>query len=264
MTKKPVVFIHGLWMHSSTWLPWMQFFTQRGYDCLNPDWPGDGVTVEQSRVNSKVIANHSIKEVANGYAKVISGLAATPILIGHSFGGLMVQILLGRGLAAAGIAIDPAPIKGVWQLPFTALKSSFPVLSNPFNVTRSVSLTYKQFRYAFANAITEEEAKDLYNRFTVPSPARPLFQVAFATLNPNAENKVDTSNTSRGPLLITSGDEDHIVPPVLCKAAFNQYRRSSSVTEFKSFFNRGHSLALDHGWSEIAEYSLKWLNEKGL
>jgi len=188
MTKNPIVFIHGLWMHSSTWKPWMQFFAQYGYESLNPDWPGDAATVEESRANKKAIANHSIQEVADGYAKVISSLPSQPILIGHSFGGLMVQILLGRSIAAAGIAIDPAPIKGVWQLPFSALKASFPVLGNPFNLTKAISLTHKQFRYAFANAIPDEESKDLYERFTVPSPARPLFQVAFATLNPNAGN----------------------------------------------------------------------------
>jgi len=264
MAKNPIVFIHGLWMHSSTWNPWMQFFNQHGYETLNPDWPGDGATVEASRANTKAIANHSIKEVADSYAKVISTLPSKPIVIGHSFGGLMVQILLGRGVASAGIAIDPAPIKGVWQLPFSALKSSSPVLGNPFNLSKAISLTHKQFHYGFTNAITEEESKDLYERFTVPSPARPLFQVAFATLNPNAENKVNTANDTRGPLLITSGDKDHIVPPVLCKATVKQYRKSSAVTEFKSFENRGHSLALDHGWSEIAEYSLKWLNGKGL
>ena len=264
MAKHPVVFIHGLWMHSSTWKPWMQFFSQHGYETINPDWPGDGATVEESRNNTKAIANHTIKEVADGYAKVISALPEKPILIGHSFGGLMVQILLGRDLGAAGVAIDPAPIKGVWQLPFSALRSSFSVLGNPFNIKKAVTLSHKQFRYAFTNAITEEESKDLYDRFIVPSPARPLFQVAFATLNPGAENKVNTANAARGPLLITSGDKDHIVPPVLCKAALNQYKNSPATTELKSFADRGHSLALDHGWTEIAEYSLKWLNEKGL
>jgi pimeloyl-ACP methyl ester carboxylesterase len=264
MAKNPIIFIHGLWMHSSSWKPWMDFFSQRGYECMNPDWPGDGATVEASRANQKAIANRSIKEVADGYAKVIETLPAKPILVGHSFGGLMVQILLGRGLAAAGIAIDPAPIKGVWQLPFSALKSSFPVLGNPFNLTKAVSLTHKQFRYAFTNCIGEEESKEIYDCLTVPSPARPLFQVAFATLNPGAQNKVDTANSTRGPLLITSGDKDHIVPPVLCKAALKQYKKSSAVTELKTFENRGHSLASDHGWKEIAEYSLHWLNEKGL
>ena len=263
MAKNPIVFIHGLWLHSSTWQPWMQFFTQHGYECFNPDWPGDGATVEQSRANSIAIANHGIKEVADGYAQSISALSSKPIVIGHSFGGLMVQILLDRGLAAAGIAINPAPIKGVWQLPFSAIKSSLPVLGNPFNLTKSVSLSHKQFRYAFTNAITEVESRELYEQYTVPSPARPLFQVAFATVNPNAENKVNVANATRGPLLITSGDKDHIVPPVLCRATLKRYEKSPAVTELKSFANRGHSIALDRGWHEVAQYSLQWLNEKG-
>jgi pimeloyl-ACP methyl ester carboxylesterase len=264
MVKNPVVFIHGLWMHSSTWKPWMEFFSSHGYECFNPDWPGDGATVEESRANKKNIANHGITEVANGYAKVIETLPSKPILIGHSFGGLLVQILLGRGIAAAAVAIDPAPIKGVWQLPLSALKASFPVLGNPFNLTKSISLTFKQFHYSFTNAIPEEEARELYERCTVPSPARPLFQVAFASLNPSAQNKVNTTNATRGPLLITSGEKDHIVPPVLCKSALKRYKKSPAITELKSFAGRGHSLAIDHGWKKIAEYSLQWLNEKGL
>ncbi len=264
MAKNPIVFIHGLWMHSSSWKPWMQFFSQNGYESINPDWPGDGVTVLESRHNKKPIANHGIKEVADGYAKVISTLPSKPILIGHSFGGLMVQILLGKGLGAAGIAIDPAPIKGVWQLPFSALKASLPVLGNPFNLNKAVSLTHKQFRYAFTNAIEEDESKLLYENYAVPSPAKPLFQVAFATFNPGAQNKVNTANSTRGPLLIIAGEKDHIVPPVLSKATFSKYKKSSAITELKMFANRGHSLASDHGWKEIAEYSLKWLKEKGL
>lgn len=239
------------------------FFSEHGYECINPGWPGSGATVEESRRNTKAIANRRIKQVVDSYATTIATLPSKPILIGHSFGGLMVQILLGRGLAAAAIAIDPAPIKGVWQLPFSALRSSLPVLGNSFNLTKSVSLTQKQFRYAFTNAISEQESKELYDGYTVPSPARPLFQVAFATLNPKAENKVNVANSTRGPLLITSGEKDRIVPPILCEATLKQYKKSPAITELKSFANRGHSLALDHGWKEIADYSLKWLNEKG-
>jgi pimeloyl-ACP methyl ester carboxylesterase len=264
MAKNPIVFIHGLWLHSSSWTPWIKYFGQSGYECLNPGWPGDGATVEESKANRNAIANCSISEVADNYAKIISALPSKPILIGHSFGGLMVQILLGRGLASAGIAIDPAPIKGVWQLPLSALRASFPVIRNPFNASKAVSLTHKQFQYAFTNALPENESKELYDRFTVPSPARPLFQVAFAALNPRAQNKVNTANPTRGPLLITSGDKDNIVPPVLCRATLKQYKKSPAVTELKSFANRGHSLVLDHGWAEMAEYSLNWLNEKGL
>lgn len=263
MAKKPIVFIHGLWMHATSWEPWMKFFSQNGYETINPPWPGDGATVEASRANPQLIANHGVAEVADSYAQVIASLTEPPILIGHSFGGLIVQLLLGRGIAAAGIAIDPAPIKGVWQLPLSALKATFPVLGNPFNISKPVALTFKQFQYAFANAVPEQEAKELYDRWAIPGPGRPLFQVATATLNPNSETKVNTANATRGPLLITAGEKDHTVPPVLSKAAFSKYSKSPAVTEFKSFPARGHSITIDHGWHEVAEYSLAWLNQNG-
>ncbi len=262
MAKKTVVFIHGLWIHASSWQPWMQFFNDKGYDTLNPGWPGDSATVEESRVNAKSIANRGVVEVADSYAKVITSLPEPPVVIGHSFGGLIAQVILGRGIAAAGIAIDPAPIKGVWQLPLSALKASFPVLGNPFNLKKAVSLTFDQFRYGFANAIPEEEARELYSRWTIPAPGRPLFQAATATFNPGAETKVNTKNSTRGPLLITGGEEDHIAPPILGKASLKKYN-SSVTTEFKLFKGRGHSLIVDHGWREVAEYSLEWLNKNG-
>jgi non-heme chloroperoxidase len=261
MAKRTIVFIHGLWIHASAWEPWMVFFQQQGYPAINPGWPGDGPTVEASRARPDAIANRGVKEVAENYAKVIASLSEPPVLIGHSFGGLLTQILLSRGIGAAAIAIDPAPMKGVWQLPFSALKSSWPVLGNPLNLKKAVSLTYNQFRYAFGNAIPEEEARDLYERITIPAPARPLFQAATATFA-GTETKVNTANTTRGPLLITGGEKDHIAPPVLGKASANKYNKSV-ITEFKLFENRGHSLASDHGWKEIAEYSLAWLNKQG-
>lgn len=262
MSKRTIVFIHGLWIHASAWQPWMDFFKQHGYDSLNPPWPGDGATVAACRQNPDAIANRGVGEVADNYAKVISGLSSPPILIGHSFGGLLTQILLGRGLAAAGIAIDPAPIKGVWQLPVSALKASFPVLGNPFNLKKAISLTFNQFVYGFANAIPEVEARELYDRITIPAPARPLFQAATATFA-GSETKVDTGNLTRGPLLITGGEKDHIAPPILGKASAAKYNKSV-VTDFKLFEGRGHSLASDHGWKEIAEYALSWLNKYGL
>jgi len=264
MAKPTIVFIHGLWMHNSSWQVWMDFFKINGYDCINPPWPGDSATVAESRANPNMIANRSINEVADSLAKVIATLKQPPVLIGHSVGGLLVQILLDRGIAAAAVAIDPGPIKGVWQLPFSALKSGLPVLGNPFNFTKAVSLTPKQFKYAFTNNLTEEESKEIYEQYTIPAPARPLFQIAFATLNPGAQNHVNTANSTRGPLLMISGEKDNIVPPVLVKAAFKKYSKSTAVTDFKSFAGRGHSLASDHGWQEIAEYSLAWLNKNGL
>ncbi len=262
MEKKTIVFIHGLWIHASSWQPWMEFFNQNGYETLNPGWPGDSATVAECRANPKEIANRGVAEVAESYAKVISLLSEPPIVIGHSFGGLIAQVLLGRNIASAAIAFDPAPIKGVWQLPFSALKASFPVLCNPFNFKKAVSLNFKQFRYGFANAVPEEEAKELYERWTIPAPARPLFQAATASFA-GSETKVDTANTTRGPLLITGGANDHIAPPILGKASLKKYN-ASVITEFKLFEGRGHSLIVDHGWRQVAEYALTWLNNNGL
>jgi non-heme chloroperoxidase len=262
MAKRKIVLIHGLWMHASSWKNWMDFFNQHGYETLNPPWPGDSTTVAECRANPQPIANRGVTEIANSYAQVIASLSEPPIVIGHSFGGLIAQVILGRGIAAAGIAIDPAPIKGVWQLPFSALKASFSVLGNPFNLKRAKSLTFKQFRYGFANVVPENEARELYDRWTIPAPARPLFQAAVATFA-GKETKVDTANAKRGPLLITGGEKDHIAPPILGRASLKKYN-SSVTTEFKLFQGRGHSLILDHGWREVAEYSVAWLNKNGL
>jgi non-heme chloroperoxidase len=262
MSKKIIVFIHGLWMHRSSWQTWMDFFQVQGYDTLNPAWPGDSPTVAECRNNPGAIANRGVTEIVDSYAKIIASLTEPPIVIGHSFGGLIAQVILGRGIAAAGIAIDPAPIKGVWQLPFSALKASFPVLGNPFNFNKAVSLTFDQFKYGFANAVPEQEAKELYDRWTIPAPCRPLFQAATASFA-GSETKVNTANTTRGPLLITGGEKDHIAPPVLGEASLKKYN-SSVITDFKLFEGRGHSLILDHGWKEVAEYSLAWLRKNGL
>jgi len=262
MKKGTIVFIHGLWIHASSWQPWMDFFNQHSYATLNPPWPGDSPSVSESRNNPSSIANRGVREVTDSYANFISSLSEPPIIIGHSFGGLIAQVILGRGIAKAAVAIDPAPIKGVWQLPFSALKASLPVLGNPFNLKKAVSLTYPQFRYGFANAVPEEEAKELYNRWTIPAPARPLFQAAVASLA-GSETKVNTKNTSRGPLLITGGEKDHIAPAILGKASQQKYN-SSVITDFKLFEGRGHSLIVDRGWGEIAAYLLIWLNQHGL
>jgi len=262
MAKRTIVFIHGLWIHSSSWQPWMDFFKKQGYETLNPAWPGDSPTVAGCRANAQAIANRGVTEIVDSYAKVIATLAEPPIVIGHSFGGLIAQVILGRGIAAAGIAIDPAPIKGVWQLPFSALKASLPVLGNPFNVKKAKSLTFNQFTYGFANAVSSEEARQLYDSWTIPAPCRPLFQAAIASFA-GTETKVNTANTTRGPLLITGGEKDHIAPPVLGKASLKKYN-PSVVTEFRLFEGRGHSLIVDHGWKEMAEYSLAWLTKHGL
>ena len=260
--SKTIVFIHGLWMHASSWQQWMDFFNEQGYKTLNPGWPGDALTVAECRANAQSIANRGVEEIVESYAKIIATLPEPPIVIGHSFGGLIAQILLSRGLAIGGIAIDPAPMKGVWQLPFSALKASLPVVGNPFNLKKAKSLTYAQFRYGFANAVSENEAKELYDLWTIPAPCRPLFQAATASFA-GIQTKVNTQNTTRGPLLITGGEKDNQAPAILGKASVEKYNRSV-ISDFKLFEGRGHSLIVDSGWKEIAEYSLTWLKKNGL
>jgi pimeloyl-ACP methyl ester carboxylesterase len=263
-TKLPIVFVHGLWLHAESWNQWMEFFRANGYDALAVSWPGDSETTEATRRNPDALAGYGVTEIADHIAAQLKALNRKPILIGHSFGGLLVQNLLGRDLAAAAISIDPAPIKGVPELPISALKSSFPVLGNPFNFKRAVSLTEPQFRFGFTNAVPEQEAKELYAKYAMPAPGRPLFQAATATFNPNSATKVNVANTTRGPLLLISGAEDNTVPPVLVRSTLNAYRKSPAVTDFKEFAGRGHSLTIDRGWRELAEYCLAWLKAKGL
>ena len=259
---KTIVFIHGLWMHTSSWLHWMEYFNERGYTTHNPGWPGDSPTVEECRSNSKAIANRGVTEVVESYAEYIGSLSELPIVIGHSFGGLIAQILLGQNLASACIALDPAPIKGVWQLPFSVLKASLPVLGNPFNLKKTNTLTFKQFSYGFANELSEKEARELFDLWTIPAPCKPLFQAAMASFI-GSETKVDTENTTRGPLLITGGEKDNQAPPILGKASIKKYN-SSVISDFKLFKGRGHSIAIDNGWKEVADYSHQWLKKNGL
>jgi len=262
-TKTPIVFVHGLWLHAESWKPWIEFFRQNGYEATGASWPGDAETTEATRRNANAVAGYGVTEIADHIAKQIKSFDKKPIAIGHSFGGLLVQNLLGRNLAAAAIAIEPAPIKGVSELPLSTLKSGFPVLGNPLNYSRAVSLTEPQFRFGFTNAVPEQEAQELYAKYAMPGPGRPLFQAATATFNPNSATKVNVTNAIRGPLLLISGAEDHTVPPVLVKSTLRNYRNSSATTELKEFPERGHSLTIDSGWRELAEYCLDWMKRKG-
>jgi len=262
-TPTPVVFIHGLWLHASSWQPWVDLFTERGYAPVAPGWPGDADTVEATRANPDAVADKGVDEVAEHYAKLIVDLPAKPILIGHSFGGLLVEKLLGEGHGVAGVAIDAAPIKGVLPLPISALRVAFVALKNPGNIDAAVSLTREQFRYGFGNGIDETESDELYERWTIPSPARPLFQAAGANLNPHAQTAVDTS-ADRGPLLLTMGGLDHTVPEAISKSTYKRYRKNESTTELVELADRGHSLTIDHGWQDVAATVLEWLSGKGL
>jgi non-heme chloroperoxidase len=256
---EPVVFIHGLWLLPSSWDRWASVFEQAGYATLTPGWPDDPQTVEQANAKPEVFAHKSVGQVADHFAEVIGKLKKKPAVIGHSFGGLLTQIVAGRGLSAVSVAIDPAPFRGVLPLPISALKSASPVLGNPANRNRAVPLTYEQFRFGFANAVSEEEAKELYTTYAVPAAGLPLFQGATANLNPWTEAKVNSKNPERGPLLIVSGEKDNTVPPAIAKASFKKQKRNEGVTEFAEIPNRGHGLTIDSGWREVADTALAFV-----
>jgi non-heme chloroperoxidase len=255
----PVVFIHGLWLLPSSWDRWAAVFEEAGYTTLTPGWPDDPETVEEAKAHPEVFAGKSVGQVADHYDAVIRRLTKKPAVVGHSFGGLLTQIVAGRGLSAASVAIDPAPFRGVLPLPISALKSASPVLGNPANRNRAVPLTFDQFRYAFANAVAEDEAKELYEAYAVPASGKPLFQAATANLNPWTEVKVDTENPARGPLLIISGEKDHTVPWAIANASYKQQKDNEGVTEIVEIKGRGHALTIDSGWREVADTALAFI-----
>jgi non-heme chloroperoxidase len=262
--SRPVVFIHGLWLHATSWGPWLDLFREAGYAPLAPGWPGDSDTVEETRRNPAKVAGKGIDDVVAHYAEIIRGLGSPPVVIGHSFGGLIVQRLLGQDLASAGVAIDAAPIKGVLKLPPSALRVASIALRRPANRREAVSLTAEEFRYGFGNAVPEQESADLYERWAVPSPGKPLFEDAFANFTPRSPAKVDTGNRTRGPLLLTAGGRDHTVPPAITTSTRKLYHKSPAITDFREFPDRGHSLTIDSGWREVAQYALDWLGQRSL
>jgi non-heme chloroperoxidase len=256
---QPVVFVHGLWLLPSSWDRWATVFEEAGYTALTPGWPDDPETVVEANADPEVFAHKTVGQVADHFDQISRGLNKKPAIIGHSFGGLLAQILAGRGLAAATVAIDPAPFRGVLPLPISALKSAWPVLHNPANRNRAIPLTYEQFRFGFANAVSEDEARELYATFAVPASGAPLFQAATANLNPWTEAQVDSENPERGPLLILSGEKDHTVPWAIANASFKRQQHNPGVTEIIEMPNRGHALTIDSGWREVADTSLAFV-----
>jgi len=263
MSTNPVLFIHGLWLHARSWDDWVDLFDAAGYDASAPGWPGDPDSVEKARELPEAIADHGIDDVVAHYAEIIKALPAKPILIGHSFGGMIAQRLLGEDLAAAAVAIDAAQIKGVLPLPLSALRATLPVFKYPANRHRAVSLTAEQFRFAFGNAIPAEESDALFEKWAIPAPGKPLFEAAAANFNPHSPAKVDTENSGRGPLLLMMGGKDHTVPEAVTRATLKQYRHSEATTDILEFADRAHSLTIDSGWREVADASLSWLKAQG-
>jgi pimeloyl-ACP methyl ester carboxylesterase len=257
--RTPVVFIHGLWLLPSSWNNWVQLFEEAGYAGVTPDWPDDPETVEEARANPDVFAGKTLGQIADHTADVIGKLDKKPAVMGHSTGGLLAQMIADRGLSAATIGIDPGPFRGVLPLPFSALKSAAPVLANPLNRSRAVTLTLDQFKYGWANALSDEEAKELYDTYHVAAPGVALMQMANANLNPFTEAKLDPKNPQRGPLLILDGEKDHTVPWAIANASYKRQKRNEGVTEIEQIPNRGHALTIDSGWREVAEKALAFV-----
>jgi pimeloyl-ACP methyl ester carboxylesterase len=255
----PVVFVHGLWLLPSSWNNWVTFFEDAGYVGLTPSWPDDPETVEGARAEPEVLAKKTLKQIADHTTEVINALDKKPAVIGHSTGGLLAQMLSGRGLSAATVAIDPGVFRGVLPLPGSVLKGIGPFLVNPRTRGRAITLTFDQFKYGWANALDEKEARELYDTFHVAGSGISLVQMGNANLNPWTEAKVDTKNPDRGPLLIIEGEKDHTVPWAIANAAYKKQKRNPGVTEIVKVPNRGHALTIDAGWREVAQTALEFV-----
>jgi len=263
-TRRPVVFIHGMWLHSQSWTPWIELFDRAGYEAMAPGWPGEPSSIEELRQHPDLVANTSIDDITAHYTKIIDSLDESPIIVGHSFGGLIAEKLIGQGIGVAAVAIDPAQIKGVLPLPIAQLRSALPALANPGNLRKSVALTKRQFKFGFGNELSDDASDELFEKWAIPAAARPLFEAATANFSLHSQAHVDTANETRGPLLLISGLKDHTVPDVSTRSTLKQYRHSAAVTELKQFEGRGHSLTIDGGWGEVAEAILQWLKVQGL
>ncbi len=261
--NRQIVLIHGLWLTSLSWENFERYFTAQGYDVSAPEWPRKQGDVEELRRTAGNLAGLGIEEIADHYEGIVRGLDAPPIIIGHSFGGLMAMILLDRGLGAAGVAIDPAPPKGILNLPARQLKASAPALLHPSKRNGVVELTLDQFTYGFVNTFTPDAARSAYERYAVPDTGRPLFEAAFANLNPKAPSKVDYKR-DRAPLLITAGELDNTVPASVSRSIYKKQRQSTARTDLIEFKGRPHMLMAGDGWEEVADGIRGWLESAGL
>jgi pimeloyl-ACP methyl ester carboxylesterase len=257
--RPTVMFVHGLWLLSSSWNRWRRRFEASGYATVAPGWPDDPESVEAARAHPDVFARKMIRQVLEHYLEAARRLPRKPAVIGHSFGGLVAQQVAGTGAAAATVAIDPAPFRGVLTVPFSRLRSNAPVVANPVNVRRAVTLTFEEFAYGWANVVGEDEAKRLYDEYHVAASGRSIFQSVAANMNPFTEVRVDTENAERGPLLLIAGEKDHTVPTSIVTAAYKRQQHNKGITEFLELPHRGHSLTIDHGWQEVSDTALTFL-----
>jgi pimeloyl-ACP methyl ester carboxylesterase len=244
-----------------SWENWIERYSRRGYHVLAPAWPGMDVPIEQLRADPSAVERLGVEEIVDHYDAIIRDLNAPPIIMGHSFGGAFTEVLLDRGLGAAGVAIDAAAVRGITKLPFSQLKVGFPVLKSPANDHRAVALTFDEFHYAFTNTMNDDDARAVYDRYAAPGPGRVLFQGAFANFNPHSPLRVDFHNDDRAPLLLIGGGADHVVPAVVDRSTAKHYDKSGAVTEYKEFPGRSHFTLGQEGWEEIADYALRWAVE---
>lgn len=256
--RQPVLFIHGLWLLPSSWSRWASVFEDAGFETYAPAWPGDDITAEAARADLGR-PSETLEAVVGHLAHLIGTLHRKPFLVGHSFGGLIAQLLADRGLSAATVAISPPAFRGILPLPISALRSASPVLRNPANRHHVVPLTLEQFHYSFGNALSETEARQLYEEFVVPAPGGPLFEAAFANINPWTDDRLDPTRADRGPLLLLAGENDHVVPPNIVEAEYAHQRRNRNPTELRVVPGRGHSLTIDDGWKDVANAAVEFL-----
>lgn len=259
--KRTIVLIHGLWMTALCWEHWIEFYMGRSYRVIAESWPGMGGDIEQLRRDPAPIANLGINEIVDRYQGIVEALDDPPIIIGHSFGGLVTEILLDRGLGSAGVAIAPAPVKGIVFLPLSTLRVTFPALSNPANSHRALPLTPEQFHYAFTNTLSDEASLAVYNRYAVPGPDHVLFQAALANFNPHAPTTVDFQNGTRAPLLLMAGGNDHVSPVAVVKANYRLFSNSGATTDYKEYPERTHYTLGEAGWEQVAGDALAWAEE---
>ena len=254
-----IVLIHGQWETPLSWQGWKERFESRGHDVLAPGWPGvDDRDVKAIRCDASALEGLGIGEIAAHYEAIIRRLDEPPVIMGHSFGGLVTQILLDRGLGSAGVGIAASPFRGMLGLPYSTVRVAFSGgLKNPFGRSKTVMLTPKQFQYAFANTL-EGDAAEVYERLTIPGPARTLFQAAFANLNANTPIKVNYRNDDRAPLLLIAPGRDHIIPVSTSKAAFKLQSKSTATTDFMEYPDRSHYIVGEPGWEEVADRALEW------
>jgi len=256
--SRPIVLIHGLWMTPISWENWIERYSARGFDVLAPAWPGLDGDIDEIRADPSAVEHLGIEDIVEHYEAIIQSLPMSPIIMGHSFGGAITEILLDHGLGAAGVGIDAAAVRGVTRLPLSTLRSAFPVLKSPSNNHRAVALTADQFHYAFTNTMSTEESEAVYSRYAVPGPGRVLWQGALANFNPHTPDRVDFHNDSRAPLLLIAGGSDHVVPASVDRQMAKRQARSAAITEYKEFSGRAHFTIGQEGWEEVADYALEW------